>query len=55
MLPAFYVERVRKDLGPLWEWLPEGALDARSARLPEGPAGRRSRGRGAGRRRLTGP
>ncbi len=26
-LPAFYVERVRRDLGPLWEWLPVGALD----------------------------
>ncbi len=26
-LPCFYVDVVRKDLGPLWEWLPEGALD----------------------------
>lgn len=25
-LPQFYVDRVRKDLGPLWEWLPQGAL-----------------------------
>ena len=25
-LPQFYVDVVRKDLGPLWEWLPEGAL-----------------------------
>jgi hypothetical protein len=25
-LPAFYADLVRKDLGPLWEWLPEGAL-----------------------------
>ncbi len=25
-LPAFYVERVRRDLGPFWEWLPKGAL-----------------------------
>jgi hypothetical protein len=25
-LPSFYVEQVRKDLGPLWHWLPEGAL-----------------------------
>ncbi len=25
-LPEFYVARVRKDLGPLWEWLPTGAL-----------------------------
>jgi hypothetical protein len=25
-LPAFYVDQVRKDLGPLWEWLPDGAL-----------------------------
>jgi hypothetical protein len=26
-LPQFYVDQVRKDLGPLWEWLPQGALD----------------------------
>ena len=25
-IPEFYVERIRKSLGPLWEWLPEGAL-----------------------------
>ncbi len=25
-LPEFYVDRVRNDLGPLWEFLPEGAL-----------------------------
>ncbi|MFQ6113674.1 MAG: B12-binding domain-containing radical SAM protein [bacterium] len=25
-LPQFYVDWIRKDLGPLWEWLPEGAL-----------------------------
>jgi hypothetical protein len=25
-LPQFYVDRIRKDLGPLWEWLPKGAL-----------------------------
>ncbi len=25
-LPAFFVNRVRHDLGPLWSWLPEGAL-----------------------------
>ncbi len=25
-LPQFYVDRIRNDLGPLWEWLPEGAL-----------------------------
>jgi hypothetical protein len=25
-LPRFYVDLVRKDLGPLWEWLPKGAL-----------------------------
>jgi hypothetical protein len=25
-LPRFYVDRVRKQLGPLWRWLPEGAL-----------------------------
>ena len=26
-LPQFYVDLVRKDLGALWEWLPEGAMD----------------------------
>ncbi len=26
-LPAFYVDQVRKDLGPLWEWLPADALN----------------------------
>ena len=25
-IPQFYVDRVRHDLGPLWEWLPAGAL-----------------------------
>jgi len=25
-LPQFFVDQVRKDLGPLWEWLPQGAL-----------------------------
>lgn len=25
-LPQFYKRRVRRDLGPLWEWLPKGAL-----------------------------
>jgi hypothetical protein len=25
-LPAFYHNLIRKDLGPLWKWLPEGAL-----------------------------
>lgn len=26
-LPRFYLDLVRRDLGLLWEWLPEGALD----------------------------
>ncbi len=26
-VPAFYAERVRRDLGPLWDWLPAGALE----------------------------
>jgi hypothetical protein len=25
-LPQFYMEQVQKDLGPLWKWLPNGAL-----------------------------
>jgi hypothetical protein len=26
-LPKFYVDRARNDLGPLWEFLPQGALE----------------------------
>jgi hypothetical protein len=26
-LPQFYVDRVRKDLGAMWQWLPDGALN----------------------------
>ena len=25
-LPLFYIEQVKKNLGPLWHWLPKGAL-----------------------------
>jgi hypothetical protein len=25
-LPAFYLNQIRKDLGPLWQWLPPGAV-----------------------------
>jgi hypothetical protein len=25
-LPEFYMDQVRRDLGPLWKWLPRGAL-----------------------------
>jgi hypothetical protein len=27
VVPRFYVDRVRRELGPLWEWLPAGALE----------------------------
>jgi len=27
VLPSFYVDRVQRELGPLWEWLPPGALE----------------------------
>ena len=27
VLPQFYIDRVRKDLGPMWEFLPDGALE----------------------------
>jgi hypothetical protein len=27
VLPDFYVDRVREELGPFWEWLPAGALE----------------------------
>ena len=26
-IPAYYTDLVRKDLGPLWKWLPAGALE----------------------------
>ena len=26
-LPQFYLDIARKDMGPLWEWLPDGAMD----------------------------
>lgn len=26
-LPQFYVDAIRRDLGPLWDWLPPGALE----------------------------
>lgn len=25
-VPRFYVDRIKKDLGPMWDWLPEGAM-----------------------------
>ncbi len=25
-LPAFYIDMIKSDLGPLWDWLPDGAL-----------------------------
>jgi hypothetical protein len=37
-LPPFYVERIRRDLGPLWEWLPEGALEHELSALPRASA-----------------
>ncbi len=26
-LPAFYTDQIRKNMGSLWEWLPDGAID----------------------------
>ena len=26
-LPEFYVKRIKRELGPLWEYLPAGALE----------------------------
>jgi hypothetical protein len=25
-IPKYFVERIRKDLGEFWDWLPEGAI-----------------------------
>ena len=25
-IPQFYIDKMKADLGPLWEWLPEGAI-----------------------------
>jgi hypothetical protein len=27
VLPSFYTDQIQKDLGPMWKWLPEGALN----------------------------
>ncbi len=41
-IPAYYVDRVRSELGPLWQWLPQGGLRhdpnayLKSTRQPEG-------------------
>jgi hypothetical protein len=37
-LPDFYVDQVRNDLGPLWQWLPPGAMshDSHAYRKSEG-------------------
>ena len=39
-IPEFFAEKVRKDLGPLWDWLPKGALtyDANAYFLSEAAA-----------------
>ena len=26
VLPEFYVNKIKEELGPLWEWLPDGAI-----------------------------
>jgi hypothetical protein len=26
VLPTFYRDRIKKDMGPLWDWLPEGSI-----------------------------
>ena len=26
VIPQFYVNKIKQDLGPLWDWLPEGAI-----------------------------
>jgi hypothetical protein len=41
-LPQFYVEMIKQDLGPLWEWLPKGAIhhDPNAySKSESGPAG----------------
>lgn len=27
IVPEYFINRIRRDLGPLWQWLPEGALE----------------------------
>ncbi len=38
-LPRFFVDRIRRDLGPLWEFLPEGALAHNQLAYLESTAG----------------
>ncbi|MBX2990438.1 MAG: radical SAM protein [Bacteroidetes bacterium] len=42
VIPDYYVEQVRRDLGPMWHWLPEGALahDPNAYLKSESAAGR---------------
>jgi hypothetical protein len=40
-LPPFYKDRVRRDLGPLWEWLPPGAMEHDPAAYLRAEAGQR--------------
>jgi hypothetical protein len=42
-IPAFYVDRIRRDLGPFWDWLPAGALshDPNTSVAPEASRRRR--------------
>jgi len=45
-LPAFFREQIRSDLGPLWEWLPPGALSHGLETSPEPRATATGRGLG---------
>ena len=40
VLPEFYLDRIRRELGPMYEYLPAGALAARPNALPPGRAAR---------------
>jgi hypothetical protein len=48
-LPQFYLDIVRTDLGPLWEWLPEGSLHHDSYAYLKAEEGMRDRAGIAGR------
>lgn len=38
-IPPFFVEQVKRDLGPLWDWLPDGALHHDAYAYLKSPAG----------------
>ncbi|HEV2065076.1 MAG TPA: hypothetical protein VGS00_11070, partial [Thermoanaerobaculia bacterium] len=54
-LPAFYVDQIHRDLGPLWDWLPAGAIDHDPNAYRKSEDGAHLGGTGVGGMRPTSP